>query len=689
MADDQRRGRTSQLQGQWIDSLAGGGSGVLFHIDSKGVISYVSSAVRQLLDVQSDQLRSRSLFDVVHPEDQETVRAHLVAVLISSDPLEAEFRLRKADDSWLYVETSTVVTTENRTGPGLLLRVRDISERKKGEDQLRFMARWFRGLTRYSGDVIVVVAPDGSHRFVSGSAMPVLGHKPEGLTREVFRDAIHPKDRVRVGFEFESLRQEPDGSCRLEYRLRTADGAYIHVETLGVNQLDDPDIHGLIFYTRDITERLVRDPVTELPNRVLFVDRLNKTIRAAAQAEPTPLFGVLVLRLDKHELVRGSLGPKLADDLLVQFAGRLRRALPDGTTVARLGEDIFAILLEGLTNAGDARTAAGEIGSAVARPFVLATQEIHSSVTVGISLSSRGYDRADSMLRDAQGALSRAQEKGGQTVANTEVITDQANRLLIEADLWGALDRKEFRLHYQPIFHLADRRLSGFEALLRWQHPRDGLVSPARFIPVAEETGLIKPIGSWVLAHACGQLSRWRERMRDTGHLVVNVNLSARQFEGEGIVDEVRDVLERTGLEAGQLKLEVTETVLMERPDLAARTLTRLKELGVGLALDDFGTGYSSLSYLNRFPFDTLKIDRAFVSGPDGMERSRKTFELVRAIIHLAAALGMDVVAEGIETERQAVALAKLDCTFAQGYHLGRPLPPRKARAVIEDGRAG
>ena len=686
MADDERRGRTSQLQGQWIDSLAGGGSGVLFHLDSKGVISYVSSSVAPLLGRPSEQLRSTSLFELVHPEDLEDVRAHLVAVLTSADPLEAELRLQKADDSWLYVETSTVVTTENRAGPGLLLRVKDISERKKGEDQLRFMARWFRGLTRFSGDVIVVVAPDGSHRFVSGSALPVLGYKPEELTMELFRDCIHPEDRVRVGFEFEGLRHDPGGSCRLQYRFRREDGVSIHVETLGVNQLEDPDIHGLIFYTRDITERLVRDPVTELPNRVLFVDRLNKAIRAAAQADPPPLFGVLVLRLDKHELVRGSLGPKLADALLVQFASRLRRTLPEGTTVARLGEDVFAVLLEGLADAAAARTAGGEIAQAGVKPFTLASQEVHSTISMGISLSSRGYDRADAMLRDAQGALSRAQEKGAQTVANTKVITDQANRLLIEADLWGALDRKEFRLHYQPIFSLGDRRLSGFEALVRWQHPRDGLVSPGRFIPVAEETGLIKPIGSWVLARACGQLSRWGERVRGVGRLVVNVNLSARQFEGEGIVDEVREVLERTGLKPGQLKLEVTETVLMERPDLAARTLARLKELGVGLALDDFGTGYSSLSYLNRFPFDTLKIDRAFVSGPEGMERSRKTYELVRAIIHLAAALGMDVVAEGIETERQAEALEQLDCGYAQGYHLGRPVPPRKARSVIETG---
>ena len=677
-------GQTSHLQGQWIDSLSDHGAGALLHLDSKGKIGYASSGVATLLGWDAKQVRSQSIFELVHPDDVELARAHLIAVLTATAPMEAEFRLRSRDGSWSFVEASTVVTKDNLAGPGLLLRLRDVSGRKAEEEQLRFMARWFRGLTRYSADIIVVVSPDGRHRFVSGSSTRVLGYSPEELTREVFRDAIHPEDRVRVGFELENLRQKKGGSCRLEYRIRASDGAYRHVETHAVNQLDDPDIHGVIVYTRDITERLVRDPVTELPNRLLFVDRLDKAIRAAADAEPRPLFSVLVLRLDKHDLVRGSLGPKLADQLLVQFAGRLRRAFSDGTTVARLGGDDFAVLLEGLTDAAQARSEANKISAFLVEPFSLAGQEIHSGITAGISLSSRGYDRADAMLRDAQGALSRAQEKGGQAVANTEVIADRTGRLLIEADLWGAVDRKELRLHYQPIFRLADGVLTGFEALLRWQHPRDGLVSPARFIPVAEETGLIRPMGTWVTNRACWQLRRWQDRVPEARGLVVNVNLSARQFEGDGIVDEVRAALETSGLRPDQLKLEVTETILMERPDVAAKTLLQLKDLGVHLALDDFGTGYSSLSYLNRFPFDTLKIDRAFVSGPDGMETSPKTFELVRAIIHLAAALGMDVVAEGIETRSQATALKALGCGFAQGYFLGRPAPPKKARQLIE-----
>ena len=284
------------------------------------------------------------------------------------------------------------------------------------------------------------------------------------------------------------------------------------------------------------------------------------------------------------------------------------------------------------------------------------------------------------MLRDAAGALGKPGDTGDTPVANTEVIRSQSNRLLMESDLVGALDRQEFRVWYQPIEDLNGRAVWGTEALARWNHPRDGMISPGRFIPVAEETGLITSIGSWVLRQSCHQLKRWTDRIPGGSELGVSVNLSARQLADEAVVEMVAAAIEDAGIEAGRLQLEVTETALIERPGLAARILTLLKELGVTLALDDFGTGYSSLAYLASYPLDTIKIDRSFVSGPRGMTVSRKGRELVGAIVQLGHTLGMKVVGEGIETEEQARLLRELGCDMGQGYHLGRPVGAKVIR---------
>ena len=669
---------TKELTGRWLAAAGERSGGVLYALEPSGKTSYVSSSVEQVLGRRADEVRHQPIFDIVHPEDHEVLRNGLIRVLHAEGEIDLEFRVIHGDGRTLFVESTAVRTEEDDSRQGILLRFKDVTERKRDVDELRDMVSWLQALTRNSGDVIVVVGADDQHRFVSGGSQTVLGIPPDELTRERFRDAVHPSDRVAASFTFENIRQHPGDQARIEYRMQHADGRWIHLETLAVNRMDDPDVEGLILYTRDVTERRIRDDLTGLPNRTLFVDRLQEELsRPAAERS---LFAVALLRLDRYELVRTSLGPTVADRMLVQFARRLRKAADPDWTVARVGDAEFAILMLGLESAAAANSSAQELGQGISEPFHLSGQEVFSAVGMGLALSSRRYDRADAMLRDAAGALARGQGEPETTVANTEVIQSQGNRLLLESDLVGALDRKEFRVWYQPIEALDGRKVWGTEALARWNHPRDGMVSPGRFIPVAEETGLITAIGTWVLRRSCGQLKRWSDRIPGAEQMGVSVNLSARQLADEGLVETVAAAIEEAGIDPGRLQLEVTESGLIERPGLAARILTLLKEQGVQLALDDFGTGYSSLSYLASFPLDVIKIDRSFVSGPRGMTVSRKGRELVGAIIQLGHTLGMKVVGEGIETEEQAHLLRELGCDMGQGYHLGRPVGPKVIR---------
>jgi PAS domain S-box-containing protein/diguanylate cyclase (GGDEF)-like protein len=666
-----------------MTSVRGRSSGVLYHLDPGGRTSYVSSSVEQVLGHRAADVRHKPIFEIVHPDDQEQMRGSLVQVLHSGgDEVELEFRALHLDGRTLFVEASAVLTEEESGRRGILLRFKDVTERKTSEAELRQMASWFRALTRNSGDVIVVVDGDDQHSFVSGSSEAVLGYTPDALTPEVLRDSVHPSDRVATLMTFESVRQEPGDQARVVYRLRRADGRWIHVETLAVNRFDDPDVAGMILYTRDVTETRLRDDLTGLPNKTLFVDRLQEQL---VRPEGQGVFAVLLVLLDRFELVKASLGPMVADRMLVQFSRRLTGAAREGWTVARVSDAQFAVLIAGLPDVGALNAQVQQLANAIAGPFNLAGQEVFSPVDIGMALSTRRYDRADAMLRDAEGALRKSREgQQRSTVADTRVIRSQSNRLLMESDLLGALDRNEFKVVYQPIHDLTFGRVWGVEALIRWHHPRDGLISSARFIPVAEETGLIGQIGAWVLRQSCEQLVRWGKRVPSASELAMSVNLSAKQVVDEAVVAMVSDALTDTGVDPERLHLEVTESALIDRPGHAARILTNLKELGVSLAIDDFGTGYSSLSYLASFPLDILKIDRSFVSGPNGMTLSSKQADLVGAMVQLGHTLGMVVIAEGIEDDIQAGMVRKLGCEFGQGYHLGKPMGPKALRQVLE-----
>jgi diguanylate cyclase (GGDEF)-like protein/PAS domain S-box-containing protein len=511
---------------------------------------------------------------------------------------------------------------------------------------------------------------------------------PPGTLRQDPHDwyaLVHPEDldRLRTSLALHLAGDTPHFEC--EYRLRHAKDDYRWMLGRGLAVRDSKgrayrvvgsqtDINAHKEALEQLAHNALFDGLTNLPNRALFLDRLDRAI-SRGRRRSDHSFAVLFLDIDRFKKINDSLGHSPGDSLLIEAARRFESCLRPGDTVARLGGDEFAILLDELFDQGQVMRVAERIQSELSRPFDLDGQEVFVTVSIGIALSRGGEERPEELLRNADTAMYRAKSQGRSRYEIFEVAMHQraVHLLELETDLWRALERCEFRLFYQPIVDLGTGKVAGFEALIRWQHPDKGLVSPLDFIPLAEETGLIVPIGWWVLGEACRQMSAWQNVWPELPNPFVTVNLSSRQFSQADLADLVRGSLGGHELNPDCLKIEITESLLMSNTDSAAEALQQLKEIGVQLALDDFGTGYSSLSYLHRFPLDTLKIDRTFISGPQSGE---KNVEIVSTILSLARGLSMTVVAEGVETREQLENLRALQCTFAQGFYFSRPLPP-------------
>jgi len=423
------------------------------------------------------------------------------------------------------------------------------------------------------------------------------------------------------------------------------------------------------------------DSLTGLPNRALFMDRLQMTIERFNRRLDFG-FAVLFLDCDRFKTVNDSLGHTVGDAFLIALGERLSGCVRPGDTVARLGGDEFTILLEDTVRIEEAEEVAERIQRELATPFQVGAHTVHTTVSIGIVSSETGYNRPEDVLRDADIAMYRAKALGraGYQLFTAELRERALSLITLENDLRSALARQELRVHYQPIAEVNTGRPIGFEALLRWQHPRLGMVSPVEFIPIAEETGLILELDRWALRTACEQVRVWRDRFRVP--LALSVNLSGQTFMHDGLVDHVNESLIQTGFHAGELKLELTESVLMHPSQEVLTCLHALKGLGLQLYVDDFGTGYSSLAYLQRFPLDALKIDRAFIQK---LTLSREGAELVRAILAMARSLKLQVVAEGVETAEQLRQLKKLRCTYAQGYLFAKPLDAEEAGRFLEN----
>jgi diguanylate cyclase (GGDEF)-like protein/PAS domain S-box-containing protein len=511
-------------------------------------------------------------------------------------------------------------------------------------------------------------------------------------------DVLHQLDRDRFRATLDSVLEQRRGRVAQDFRLRTADGHYLWF-TLKARPVvgSDGEVIRLVGTLTDVTEfktaeeRLLHDAVhdnlTGLPNRELFLDRL-EAVLSFAKADTTIRPTVMVIDLDRFKQVNDSVGMAVGDSILLTLARRIGRLIKPQDTLARLSGDQFGLIL--LSERESARiTAFSEtVRRTMRAPITFRDREIFLTGSIGLTLGETTEpQRAEEVLEDAELAMYHAKRGGGDRidVFKPAMRASKADRLSIESDLRRALERDEIMILYQPIIRLDDRSVAGFEALARWNHPKLGRMSPIEFINIAEETGLIVDLGLFVLDRTARQLSTWQRTLRQREPLFASVNVSSRQLLRHDLIQDIRTVLARSQLTRGSLKLEITESVVMENPEHAAQMLHRIRELGAGLALDDFGTGYSSLSYLQRFPFDTIKIDQSFVRTTSKGTRP----VILRSIITLAHDLGMDVVAEGAESDSDAVELSQLGCEYAQGFVFGEPMTAERARALLEPETAG
>ena len=454
-----------------------------------------------------------------------------------------------------------------------------------------------------------------------------------------------------------------------------------------------PVYHGIlhdITAQRHAEERVkhaaMHDSLTELPNRTYFLDRLRRVFHRM-EYQPEYRFAVLFLDLDRFKLVNDSMGHRAGDELLIRIAELLPELVRPEDIVARFGGDEFTILLLGLTGEEEAAVVADRIQEGLeAEVFNILGQELYLTASIGVALSTFEYESPEAMIRDADTAMYAAKDdgRGKWAIFDAAMRERTVFRFVTQTALQRALDHDEFVLHYQPLVAIDSEEILGFEALLRWNHPERGILPPAEFLQVAEETRLIIPIGQWVLREACRVAAKWRKERPDAPDLAMAVNLSARQLLVPGFGQEVGSVLEETGLPGSNLQLEITENVLLENSRAVRQTLLDLRELGVGLCLDDFGTGYSSLGYLNDLPVGLLKIDRSFVSRVDEREGGRSRIGMVKTILALARQMGVGAIAEGVETESQRRSLLGLGCAHAQGFLFSRPVEEREARSLLD-----
>lgn len=662
-------------------------------LENDGRIRHTNGEFTRLFGYTAAEAAGRALDELVAPEGRLEEATDATATVAEGGRVAFESVRRRKDGS--LVDVSVLGTPIHVDGGQVAVYgiYRDITGRKRGEAALRESERRYALAARGANDGLWDWDLVQNTVYFSERWRQMLGlpdHEVMSRPDDWFR-RVHQDDRDRVQAELRAHVERVTPQFESEYRVQHADGDWRWVLCRGVAARDaagravrlagsQTDISARKRAEQQLLHDAFHDGLTGLPNRALFLSLLERSIgRHRRRAEY--LFAVLFLDIDRFKNVNDSLGHMVGDQLLVAVARRIGQCIRPGDTVARLGGDEFTILLEDIPDADDAIRVAERIQADLAEAFQLGEHEVFTTASIGIALSGRAVRSPEEVLRDADTAMYRAKTDGkARHRVFDEAMHESAVSLLqIETDLRRALERNELRLVYQPIVRLDDDALAGFEALLRWDHPERGLITPDDFIRLAEETGLILPIGQWVLWEACRQMQAWNRGRNGAPPLTVSVNLSPRQFAQAELVEMVADALAVTGLPSHCLKLEITESSLMQEAEASIRLLNDLKQLGVQVQVDDFGTGYSSLSYLHRFQIDALKIDRTFVArlggarGPD--------HELVRTIVTLARNLGIEVVAEGVEARSQRAYLADLGCDFAQGFLFGRPLAVEQAAA--------
>jgi diguanylate cyclase (GGDEF)-like protein/PAS domain S-box-containing protein len=672
----------------WLQAIVGNASDVVVALSPDGSVNYVSPSIEPILGYTRAEFLGRSIFDLLPPgEVDRAVTALARATTIDrGEPL--EIRARHADGSWRWIEAVSTNLLDDPIVNAIVLHGRDVTDRHEASDRLRASERQFRLLAENASDLIfrMRLAPDVGFDYVSPAATRITGHSPEefyadpGLGRRVVGDEF------AATFDVEHLDTVLDRAH--EVPMRHEDGHVVWVEMNLTPVYADGSLVAMEGIARDVTDRkdaearlayqALHDPLTGLPNRSLLLDRL--TVALARSERSRSIVGVLYVDLDHFKRVNDAFGHSVGDDLLQLTAEKLQRIVRPSDTVARLGGDEFVVVAERRREA-DVDALAERITTAISGVRIESAANIVITASVGLAVGRHG-DTADSLVSAADVAMYRAKQQGRDRALrfDAQLREEVEDKVVLEGDLRSGIERDELRLFVQPVVDLISNQVVGGEALVRWQHPTRGLLLPAAFITLAEETGLIGCLGSWVLREACRSVQRLRGV---PGHeaTTLSVNVSVHQLRRDGC-DEIARVLEEEHVDPSAITLEITESALMEDVTFFAEVLDRLKALGVNLSVDDFGTGYSSLGYLREFPVDVLKIDRSFV---DGLGHQDQDEAVVAAIMSLARTLNLSVVAEGVEEPKQAERLRRLGCPFAQGYLFAKPMPADEFHRHLKD----
>lgn len=655
-------------------------------------ITFVNPAFARLQGMSPEQLIGRSLAEIKSPEAVERMRGQL-ATLTPDRPSET-FEVFIADPDggrrWHHW-TDLAIFDQNGVVREYLSVGRDITPQKLAEEAVRASESRVRAVVSGAPVMLFAVDRDRVFTMAEGLGLESLGVTSEQVVGASMYDIMENVDPFFEAVERCLDGEEVVGPVRIarnwfELRLvplRDDQGQIVGAIGVGTDVTDRLKVEQALRASQEQYRTLAfHDPLTGLPNRALFGDRLEQALRRAVRDQRA--VGVLFLDLDNFKVVNDSLGHHIGDDLLVQVARRIRGCLREEDTAARFGGDEFAVLVGDVGSESDAQAVADRLSEAMRAPFQIAGRDVVVTASIGVAISAGERAERESLLQAADLAMYRAKSNGRarSELFDPRMAAEADDRLALEMDLRDAIARNELSVVYQPIVSLETGRVSSVEALLRWEHPERGAIGPVRFIPIAEETGLIVSIGAWVLGEACREAMTWP--CQDGGpQLAVSVNVSPRQLRDAGLLEDVRRALAATGLPAGHLELEVTESAVMNDPDAARARLEQLQALGVSLSIDDFGTGYSSLGQLRQFPFETLKVDKMFMRG---LGQDPQNTAIVGGVIALARNLGLSVVGEGIETVEQLEHLQSLGCDRGQGYYLARPMPADALRRLLVEG---
>ena len=677
-------------------ALVENSSDIVLVVDADRQITFASPAAHRLLGLPEKALLGSHPARWVHPDDW----PDLARVLDGSPSLprpeseEVEVRIRHVDGSHRWFEIRTRDLSHDPEIQGLVVTAREITDRKATEQQLASSEARFRALVQSSSDVVAVLADNGCFSYLSPAVTEMLGYDPEELVGTPAVALIPPSNVADFAATYPELSQRklPDGDLstrRVEAQLHHRSGELRTVDITVTDMRADPAVGGIVLNARDITVRkaleadlrfqALHDTLTGLANRTMFTQQTAAALRDFTDDRTV---GALFIDLDDFKTVNDSLGHAVGDQLLQEVSSRLVTSLSTDDLAARLGGDEFAVLVVDATDEAGVVSLAESVLAIVAQPYRIQGREIRVTASIGIAFANEEAVDAEVLLRSADVAMYLAKDRGKNRYAvfESHMHTSVFERLELKADLVRAIDDGQLRCFYQPIVSLQTGRITGVEALVRWEHPTRGLLSPDAFIPLAEDTGLIVPLGKWVLREACQQLRTWQLKLPPQSTLSMSVNLSVRQLAHDQIVRDVRNAVEDAALDPSTVTMEITETTLMHDTEVTRHRLDELRRIGVSLAVDDFGTGYSSLQYVQKFPIDVIKIDRSFVVG---LGTNPGDSAVVQSMIELSQRLGVHTVAEGIDRPEQVTLLQSLGADLGQGYLFSKPVPASGIDALL------